>query len=101
MDESLDRVGALLHDRNAIDASISEVINRPVTAGHLGEWIASRIFDIALQDNAAAENIDGYFRSGPLRDRTVNVKWYMKRTGLLDTTEFAGPGLLVDGDCCE
>jgi hypothetical protein len=32
---------------------------------------------------------DGRFRSGALRDCTVNIKW-MKRTGLLDTTEFPG-----------
>jgi hypothetical protein len=24
--------------------------------------------------------------SGPLQDRTVNIKWYLKREGLLDTT---------------
>ena len=30
-----------------------------MTAGHLGEWIASRLFDTALDDNAATEGIDG------------------------------------------
>ena len=74
----------------AIDASIAGVIKRPVTAGHLGEWIASRVFDIALEESAATQGFDGCFCSGPLRGCNVNIKWYMKRTGLLDTTEFRG-----------
>jgi hypothetical protein len=61
--------------------------SRPVTAGHLGEWIASRIFGIALEESAATKGFGGRFRSGPLQGCTVNIKWYMKRTGLLDTTE--------------
>jgi hypothetical protein len=59
-----------------------------VTAGHLGEWLASRIFDIQLEESAATQGYDGRFRTGPLVGRTVNVKWYMKRTGLLDTTDY-------------
>ena len=88
MDESLARIAALLGERNRVDASIAKVIDRPVTAGHLGEWIASQIFDIALAESAANQGFDGRFRSGSLRGCTVNIKWYMKRTGLLDTTEF-------------
>jgi hypothetical protein len=61
-----------------------------VTAGHLGEWIASRIFGIVLEESAATEGFDGRFHSGPLQGCTVNIKWYMKRTGLLDTTAFPG-----------
>jgi hypothetical protein len=38
-----------------------------VTAGHLGEWIASVVFDIELESSASAKGIDGRFRSGPLR----------------------------------
>lgn len=64
VDESLARVAVLLRDRNAIDSGISRVINRPVTAGHLGEWIASPVFDIALEESATAEGIDGRFCSG-------------------------------------
>lgn len=57
-----------------------------MTSGHLGEWIAARIFDIKLESSAATPGIDGRFRSGLLQDRTVNIKWYLKREGLLDTT---------------
>jgi len=58
-----------------------------MTSGHLGEWIAAQVFDIQLEASAVAAVIDGRFRSGPLQDRTVNIKWYLKREGLLDTTE--------------
>ena len=101
MDESLARIAALLGERNRVDASIAKVIDRPVTAGHLGEWIASQIFDIALAESAANQGFDGRFRSGSLRGCTVNIKWYMKRTGLLDTTEFPDLDyyLVLTGPC--
>ena len=60
-----------------------------MTSGHLGEWIAAQIFNIELEASAAAAGIDGHFRSGALRGRTVNIKWYLKREGVLDTTELA------------
>ena len=84
--DSLERVAALLRERNAIDAELAQLMQRPMTSGHLGEWIAAQVFDIELEVSAAAAGIDGRFRSGPLQDRTVNVKWYLKREGLLDTT---------------
>lgn len=45
------------------------------------------MFDIELEQSAAAAAIDGRFRSGPLQGRTVNVKWYLKQEGLLDMSE--------------
>jgi hypothetical protein len=86
---SLARIAALLHERNSIDAELAGLIQRPMTSGHLGEWIAAQIFNIELEASAAAAGIDGRFRSGPLQNRTVNIKWYLKREGLLDTTESA------------
>ena len=86
-DEPIRRIAQLLHERNAIDAEIAARMHRPMTSGHLGEWIASEIFDIELEPSAVAAGIDGSFRSGPLQGRTVNVKWYLKREGLLDTSE--------------
>ena len=47
------------------------------------------VFDIELESSASAKGIDGRFRSGPLQGSTVNIKWYMKHQGLLDTTEHA------------
>lgn len=86
-DELIKRAAELLQKRNAVDAEIAGIIHRPMTSGHLGEWIASQVFDISLEPTATAKAIDGRFRSGPLQGRTVNVKWYLKREGLLDMTE--------------
>jgi hypothetical protein len=77
----------LLRERNAIDKKIAAIIGRPMTAGHLGEWIAATIFGITLEQSAAAAAFDGRFASGPLQGRSVNVKWYLKREGLIDLTE--------------
>ena len=84
---NLAELASLLRDRNSIDERIGRLINRPMTAGHAGEWIASHIFDIELEPSAVAKAIDGHFRSGRLAGKTVNVKWYLKREGLLDMTE--------------
>ncbi len=83
----LAELAALLRQRNIIDQQIGRLINRPMTAGHAGEWIASRIFDIELEPSAVAKAIDGRFRTGALAGKSVNVKWYLKREGLLDMTE--------------
>jgi hypothetical protein len=72
----------LLDRRNELDAQIAERIGRPMTSGHLGEWIAARIFQIELYPSASTAAADGHFASGPLEGRTVNVKWYPKREGL-------------------
>lgn len=86
-DEHIKRIAELLRERNAIDAEIAAIMHRPMTSGHLGEWIASQVFDIELEPTATATAIDGRFRSGLLQGRTVNIKWYLKREGLLDTSE--------------
>jgi len=54
--------------------------------GHIGEYIASKIFQIKLEDSASAKGIDGVFVKGPLKGKTVNIKLYGKREGLLDIT---------------
>jgi hypothetical protein len=84
---ALTRVAGLIHRRNQLDAEIGSITGRPVVAGHLGEWIAAQIFDITLEASAVSKAIDGTFATGPLAGRTVNVKWYGKREGLLDVVE--------------
>jgi hypothetical protein len=86
-ENQLRAIAMLLRERNAIDAKIASVIGRPMTTGHLGEWIAARIFDIALEESASATAFDGRFNSGVLRGRTVNIKWYLKREGVLDVAQ--------------
>lgn len=85
-DPEIEQVAELLHERNAIDEKIAKIISRPMTAGHLGEWLAAKIFGIELEPTAVTAAFDGRFTSGHLQGRTVNVKWYLKREGLLDLT---------------
>jgi hypothetical protein len=85
--EQLESLARLIRERNLIDSHIGDLLGRPMTSGHAGEWIAARIFDIELEASASAAAIDGRFRSGPLAGKTMNVKWYLKREGLLDMTK--------------
>lgn len=85
--DQLSETARLLHERNRIDARIAEIIGRPMTSGHLGEWIASEVFGIELEHSASAKSLDGRFRAGPLHGKTVNMKWYLKREGILDMTD--------------
>jgi hypothetical protein len=85
-DSDVARIAEILHERNALDKRIAGIINRPMTSGHLGEWIAARIFDIQLERAATAPAVDGRFTQGNLAGKTVNVKWYLKREGILDVT---------------
>ncbi|WP_448614071.1 hypothetical protein [Modestobacter sp. URMC 112] len=84
--DDLPRVAELLHERNRIDDQIAAIMERPMTSGHLGEWIAAQVFDIELEKSATTTAFDGLFRSGPLQGRRVNVKWYLQREGILDMT---------------
>lgn len=85
-DDALGRLAELLTTRNEIDAEIGRAIGRPMTSGHLGEFIASSIFQIELEQSATAPAIDGRFLTGLLAGKTVNVKWYLKREGMLDVS---------------
>lgn len=80
----LQRLADLLRRRNEVDAEIAALIDRPALPGHLGEWIAARIFDLELQPSAVHKGSDGVFRSGPLKGKSVNVKMYGCQEGLLD-----------------
>jgi hypothetical protein len=83
-DVELAELAALLRERNALDARLGRLLDRPASTGHIGEWIAARVFQIALASAANASGYDGHFTTGRLAGRTVNVKTYGKREGLLD-----------------
>lgn len=80
----LHELSELIKKRNVIDSDISKLIRRPSLIGHMGEFIASIIFDIKLNNSATMRGNDGYFNSGKLRGKQVNIKWYPKREGILD-----------------
>ena len=83
-DTELAELGALLRERNALDARIGRLLDRPVNTGSIGEWIAARIFRIELETAANTAGYDGRFTTGGLADRTVNIKAYTKHEGMLD-----------------
>ncbi len=84
MDAKIQELATLIGERNAVAMRITAVIRRPAQIGHVGEYIASRVFDIELEQSAATKGIDGVFGSGALVGRTANIKFYAKRENLLD-----------------
>lgn len=74
----LARLAQLVATRNQTAAKITEIIGRPANLGHIGEFVASVVFDIQLEESATVKGIDGVFRSGSLNGRSVNIKWYAK-----------------------
>lgn len=89
--ESLEKLARAVKQKNITDAAIARIIGRPAERSHTGEYLASRIFDIRLELSASHKGIDGHFTSGNLVGRTVNIKWYGKREGLLDINSKALP----------
>lgn len=84
--ELLIQLSELLKEKNQIDNKIAVILNRPCTLGHLGEFIASKIFNIKLQDTATSTGIDGYFTEGVLKGESVDIKFYGKMENLLDVS---------------
>jgi len=82
--ESSQRLANLIAEKNALEADIAALVGRPALIGHVGEFIAAQVFDIHLNESASQRSIDGYFNTGPLARKSVNVKWYPKRENLLD-----------------
>ena len=78
MANDLDSLAGLLREHNKVGEQIAKLIGRPALTGHLGEFIASKIFDVELEKSATSAGIDGRFRSGLLAGRSVNIKCYLK-----------------------
>ena len=83
---NLEHLAILLANRNSIDKEIGDIIGRPALTGHIGEYIAANIFDIALSESASEKSLDGYFQSGKLAGKSVNIKYYTVMGRLLDIT---------------
>src|SRR5689334_25309797 len=80
------RLAELVAIRNEWERETSAITGRPALIGHLGEYIAARIFNIELHGNAAHMGSDGLFADGPLAGQSVNIKWYARQEGMLDLT---------------
>jgi hypothetical protein len=89
--DDLIQLAELIKERNALEREITALIGRPAAIGHIGEYIASKVFHIALEESASHKSIDGRFSDEPLKGRTVNIKWYARQEGLLDITPSALP----------
>jgi hypothetical protein len=80
----LAQLAKLIKIRNQTEIDITNLIGRPAQIGHIGEFIASKVFNTSLQESASYKGIDGYFTSGSLINRSVNIKWYAKLERILD-----------------
>ena len=89
--DDIRELARLLHERNQIDTAISGIILRPATIGHIGEYIAAKVFDIRLWPAATHKASDGYFVTGPLAGKSVDVKFYGKQESLLAVSEEQQP----------
>ena len=89
--DDLTQLADLIKRRNSVARDIAALIGRPAQIGHIGEYVASRIFHIVLEESAAHKGSDGRFSDAPLKGRTVNIKWYSMREGLLDINPDALP----------
>ncbi len=81
----------LVRKRNLIDEAIAQIIGRPALIGHVGEFLASEIFGVILEDSASHPAWDGRFANGAFEGKTVDVKFYAKRESLLDIKAEALP----------
>ena len=90
MDDLL-QLSKLIKTRNQLEEEITAIIGRPALIGHIGEYIASKIFAIDLEESASQKSIDGHFTMDPLRGYSVNIKWYGKYESILDITPDALP----------
>lgn len=80
----LENLAKLINEKNEIEDKISNIIDHPCLIGHVGEYVAAKIFGINLNESASHKGSDGNFKGGPLDGKSVNIKWYAKREGLLD-----------------
>ena len=87
VDDPILTLAELLRRRNEIDGEIARLIGRPAERGHIGEFIAAHLFGLRLADSATNRALDGWFTTGPLAGRSVNVKFYGRHEGILDMTE--------------
>jgi hypothetical protein len=72
--DDLTQLADLIKKRNSLERQITALIGRPAQIGHIGEYIASRIFRIVLEESASHKSMDGRFSDGPLKGGTVNIK---------------------------
>ncbi len=81
----------LIKSRNTIDNKLATLIGHTAQAGNIGEYIASVIFKIKLDDTEKSKGRDGRFTQGPLAGRSVDVQWRTKHDGQINIRQDAYP----------
>lgn len=76
-----------VREKNVVDAEVARLLNRPALPGHFGEFVAARIFDVELHSDAAHPGSDGKLQRGPLKGKSVNIKYTTKHDGLLNMSK--------------
>ena len=89
LDELTD-LADLLAQRIALDARIGAIIGRPSPCRAHGGVDRLEGLRHPTRRLCRPKAIDGRFRSGPLAGKTVNIKIYGKREGLLEFRSHAG-----------
>lgn len=89
--KDLEQLSKVIRLKNVADDEIAGIIGRPALIGHTGEYVAAKVFNMELEQNAAHKAIDGHFTDGILDGKTVNIKWYAKQEGVLDISPEAPP----------
>lgn len=91
----LEQLAKAIPHLNSASAHVASIIGRPAERGHIGEFIASRVFNIRLHTSATERGSDGFFIDGPHLGKNVNIKFYGKREGILDIRSDAVPDLFL------
>jgi hypothetical protein len=73
---STNELADLLRHRDELDHQIGHIVGHCARPGDVGRIIAAHVFDIRLAESATVPGHHGWFRSGPLGGRTVNIKTY-------------------------
>jgi hypothetical protein len=81
----------LIKSRNTIDSKVATFIGRTAQAGNVGEYIASIIFKIKIDDAGRNRGYDGRFTLGPLAGHSVDVQWRTKHDGQINIKQDAYP----------
>ncbi len=84
MSGDLQFLASLLKSRNTVDSKIANIIGHPTHVQDVGEYIASVIFGIAIEEPTPQKGSSGRYTHGPLAGRNVDVQWYIRRDGELN-----------------
>ncbi len=80
----LNQLSSLIKSRNTIDGKLASIIKKSAQIGNMGEYIASIIFEIALDSTGKARGYDGRFTRGSLAGQSVDVQWRVRRDGQIN-----------------